>query len=153
VTAADRAADNLADPHGLRAADARRRAADARRRADLGPDDREDRLPVWARERLHLLRLELDGATTRAEAAELAAPVAASSVMVASEYRAPWVGLGPHPIVRVLLDDRVDADPDRRHYAEVRRTGSGRLEVHGGGPLTLHPRGSVNVIEIEVTKR
>jgi hypothetical protein len=119
-------------------------------RAGLPADDRETKLPVWARDLIAALRHQVEAETERRVVAELARPVSECDAVTTADYQ-HWVGIGRgiHGQVRFLLDGPGRTDGDRLD-AYVR---NGRLSVRGdSGLVVVHPS-SGNSFEVSVVDR
>jgi hypothetical protein len=109
-----------------------------------GPaDEREARLPRWARDELHRLRMRLKAAEREAKEARLATNPAESLVLIPRFNRGDDIGLGDET---VRFRRRVDGPWDE-HF-EVRVSARGIRVMAGRGPMAVVPVSS-NVVEIE----
>lgn len=112
-----------------------------------GRDLREDRLPIWAQERLRRLRQRVEDAERRATAARLETQPEASNTIL-DPYDATPVGLGSSPAVRFQLTagdvegwlNYVDAEVDK----------NGRLRLRGGWTSMFIRPESGNVVTVQL---
>ncbi len=106
-------------------------------------DEREQRLPKWAQEKLTDARRRVRDANELAQAARLATKPDETDTLID-----PWgdsIGLPKGERVRFLLAD----DDNLREWVDV-RVKDGVLELMGGGSLVLRPQ-VTNVVHIKVT--
>lgn len=110
-------------------------------------DDRENKLPVWAREKLADARRRVKDAERQATEARLAtAPDESRAVMY--RYAEVPVGLGANPTVRFTLKPGGWDHSFRYVDVRINERGDG-VEIMGGRSITVQPQTS-NVVQIWV---
>lgn len=106
-----------------------------------------DRLPGWAREKIH--RLSRDLAFTQEELArhrrQQYGP--ANSPVQADPYNDHPINLPPETSIEFRLDDK-----DTRKVVRVRLLKDGKLDINANGTVWLNPRAS-NSVEVSVGER
>lgn len=111
----------------------------------LAPDEREQKLPNWARDKMGALRRAVESANNAAEEARLSTSPDESDTAI-ERFSRGKIGLGRGTTIRFSLGERWDQHIDVRVDAA-----RGRLVVIGGDQIVVKPQ-SGNSLEILVTR-
>lgn len=111
-----------------------------------------ERLPAWAKAEIEGLRRKVSDAERGEEEARLATDPFRSSVLLDPYDKTP-IGLGKQQ-VRFLLDPagyHVGDYPSREQYVDARVDEFGRLALHSGSGMHIHPH-ATNACHITVAR-
>lgn len=114
---------------------------------NIEPDEREEKLPRWAQDKLAALRSEWDDLQKRLAQAVDAPPSRVRVEPWSDQNGRPARYLGDRDTVRFVLNDNPDT---LRSWVDVRLDGSD-LRLMGGGSLVLRPH-VTNVVYVDVER-